>query len=288
MNKTAGIIPLSSLSDPVIGNLKQLLLLFDSVGIPSLEIIADRSKHNPTCSHWHNINEVELLQEKGLVFDAYLRNVVLRNDIDKSVPIEFQQLLDLMAETSDIQVQMNVAARLSSLMLNNEDVDRDFVSVPISGSFKLPGEIKATESKIMSLVIEQMPIPDDHTPWDNIFEFKSNSDNLGRLAGLRAWITENARADLKPSEVKDKLEYQLFNYRKSLEAHKIKYHTGILETFVVGSAELAENLLKLKLSNIAKGLFAFKHSQADLMIAELSAPGRELSYIYNAKKNFSS
>jgi hypothetical protein len=49
---------------------------------------------------------------------------------------------------------------------------------------------------------------------------------------------------------------------------------------VVGSAALLENVLKLKLGEIAEGLFRLEEEHIKLAQVELSAPGRELAYIF--------
>jgi hypothetical protein len=65
-----------------------------------------------------------------------------------------------------------------------------------------------------------------------------------------------------------------------------KRDTGIVETFVATTAEIAECLVKFKWSKIAMKLFEVRHEQIDLMKAEMSAPCREIAYIVKARERF--
>ncbi len=125
------------------------------------------------------------------------------------------------------------------------------------------------------------------TPWESIFEFKSNPDNVGKFYMLKTWINKTTKSNLSVSEVKDELESLLYQYRKSLEQHNIKYKSGILQSLILGTSELLENAFWLKFSKIAKGLFSAQKEKADLLSLELSATGKDLAYIYEASKKFS-
>ncbi len=66
----------------------------------------------------------------------------------------------------------------------------------------------------------------------------------------------------------------------------MKYKKGVLEAFVITSAEWIENIVKLKLLKIAKSLFTIKHKKINLMIEEMRAPGKEVAYIASTKELF--
>ncbi len=181
---------------------------------------------------------------------------------------------------------MNAAVRLSCLLLNNDKRRENFNAVPLVQDLSLSGDKKATKTDVINLIIEQMPIPDDKTPWNNILEFKSNPDNVGRFSGLRSWVNKAAKPGNSVNEIKDELEYLLHQYRKSLEIHNIKFNAGVIQSIVVWSAEIAENIAKFKFSEIAKGFFSTSQSHAELLKAELTAPGHDLAYIYQANRQF--
>ncbi len=290
MNKTAGIKPPSNLDDKLLGELKQLVLLFDLIGIPQLNKLIETFKthHKPSCSHYYLLDELDYLQQQGLLFTTMDKSgIVLKNDCDiPSIGKEFKELSDIITNGSDYELALEAGARLSCLMLNNEAVTRDFYSLPLIKRLKLPTADPINQTDVINLIVERMPIPDNKTPWENIIEFKTNPDNVGRFFGLRNWVNKAVRSGLSVAEIHDELEFLLYQYQKSLELHKIKHQSGILHTIVVGTAEMVENVLKLKFSNIAKGLFSAQQSKADLLLAELTAPGNELAYIYKAREEF--
>lgn len=289
--KTAGILPTLFIKPTFLGQLKQTVLLFDKVGIPMLNAIYDGlSKPNSREDMRYLINEFELLEEKGYLFNAWLKSgVALNPSIDfKAFSQEFDMLSKLIQQLNDIELSYEASARHCALLLNNQLEKPDFISIPLVRKLKLPTDNGiATRSDVLKLIIENVPVPDELTPWESIFEFKSNPDNIGRIAGLKLWINKIVKSNFSVSEVKDELEFLLYQYRKTLEMHNIKYKSGILQSLVVGTGELIENAVRLKFSKLAKGLFSAQQERADLLSLELSAPGKELAYIYEASKRFS-
>lgn len=291
MNRTAGIKPLINIDNTFLGEIKQSILLFDLIGIPSLDAFVFHhrlKKHKPNCEHAPIINELLYLQENDLVFSTKIRSVTLKSGKDYSdLNKEFEYLHKIYDDESvGIDLRLEAGARINALILNNENAERDFDSIPLIKNLSLKIDNQVSKIDVVNLIIEHMPIPDDQTPWENILEFKNNPDNKGKMAGLRLWVNKSLKSKYSISELKDELEYLTYQYTKRLEIHKIKYNSGLLQTFVVGSAELLENTVKLKFSNIAKGLFSATNSKADLLNLELTAPGNELSYIYQANKTF--
>jgi hypothetical protein len=99
-------------------------------------------------------------------------------------------------------------------------------------------------------------------------------------------MSDLSRTDLTPVEIQQKLEYLMDQYQKHMALHKMKTRKGVLETVVVSSAELVENIAKLKLSEVAKKLFSFRERRLSLLETELTAPGREVAYIVDARERF--
>lgn len=290
MTMTAGIRSFSSLNFNAIGEIKQTLLLFDTVGVPQLDTPLNliKEKHRPGCIHRQFVDQLEYLKEQKLLFNSMTgKGVTLKKGVDaKVISDEFNALRDIITNNPDFSTGMDAAVRLSCLLLNNDDKYTDLVAVPLVQNLSLTGEKKATKTDVINIIIEKMPIPDDKTPWENILEFKSNKDNIGRFAGLRTWINKAVRSGNSVNEIKDELEYLLHQYEKNLNLHNIKFNRGIIQSLVIGSAELLENAAKLKFSEIAKGFFSASQSHADLLKAEFTAPGHDIAYIYQANKQF--
>ena len=92
--RTAGILPSYFVKPTFLGELKQTILLFDKAGIPLLNGIYDVLK-KPTSREdlRYLINEFELLESKGYIFDAWLKSgTPLDPDIDFKA---FSQEFDL-------------------------------------------------------------------------------------------------------------------------------------------------------------------------------------------------
>jgi hypothetical protein len=107
-----------------------------------------------------------------------------------------------------------------------------------------------------------------------------------KLLRLRRWINDIADKGKSLPEVQEEIEYLQMSYETALKQHSILFKTSTLECVVVIGAEFIENLLKLKLSSIAKMPFDLKRRQIQLLQAEAAAEGRELAYLLKVGKAF--
>jgi hypothetical protein len=151
--------------------------------------------------------------------------------------------------------------------------------------FSLLAKPDKTEG-VLRLVVHKIPVPDSSTPFEQILDFTENPDSRGRLAGLKAWIWNAVHSNLSVREIEDKLEHELFLFDQHMRLHRMKHTTGTFETIVIMGAEIVENLVRLKFSNVAKLAFSVRRSQLDLMQAEITSPGQELAYLYRARTKF--
>jgi hypothetical protein len=137
-------------------------------------------------------------------------------------------------------------------------------------------------------VLNELPIPSDAHSLEDILAFRDEARSEGLIQGLRVWINEMASGKLGPVEVSDKLEDLMFRYERTMQLERMKRDTGVVETLVTTTAEIAEALIKFNWSTAAKRLFDVRYKQSDLMKAEMSAPGREVAYIVKARERFKS
>lgn len=145
---------------------------------------------------------------------------------------------------------------------------------------------EADKSSVVQILLSNLPVPDDSVSWEQILEYRSDPDSESKFLALRNWMNEVARAKITSNEIEEKLEYLINQYRRHLHLHKMKTNSGSVETIVVASAEFIEDLAKLKLGKIAKGIFSLKHRKLALMEGELSSPGSEVAYIVKARETF--
>ncbi|KAA5538865.1 hypothetical protein [Adhaeribacter rhizoryzae] len=287
LNKTAAIFS-PNLTSTFLGEIKQTLLLFDVVAIPITNVFTEKFNSIPSEYQSHFNDNLDYLEETGLIFKS-VRGMDTKFEpgtnpivIDSEIGLERH-----VASQNDYATYADGIARVHAFALNHEDIDHDFHCVPIVKNPKLPSNFYSTERGIiLNVLLHNIPIPNEQTPLEAILDFKNDKDNIGRIAALRKWANKTAKLNLPPAELKDEIDDLLYRYRKSLEIHKIKYSNGILQSLVVGSAELFENIIKLKFSNIAKNLFSMHDARADLMLAELNSPGNELAYIYSTQEKF--
>jgi len=141
---------------------------------------------------------------------------------------------------------------------------------------------------VIHMVLPRFPFPDDKTPWGKIIEFRNNIDNKRRYVALRRWMHKIVRDEVTINEAQLELEDLLNQYEEAMRVYRIKYVHDSLETILTVTAELLENLVKIKWGNMVKNLFEFKRMHVNLLECELTAPGREISYIIKAQDMFNS
>jgi hypothetical protein len=139
---------------------------------------------------------------------------------------------------------------------------------------------------VLDIVVNRLPVPDESVPWEHIMEFRSDPDSYSKFLALRNWMNEVARAKLTPIEVEQKLEYLMDQYWRHMQLHRMKANAGVLQTVIVSTAELIENLVKIQWGKVAKSMFAFKERQIAMLEGELTAPGSEVAFIIKAQETF--
>lgn len=140
---------------------------------------------------------------------------------------------------------------------------------------------------VAHIVLRQLPVPDeDATSMESILEFRKDPDARNQLLALRLWMRAAARAVTSSAELQERITYFLSEYERYLRIHRLKTKPGFLETAITTTAEMIENLAKLKLGESAKLLFRIKHSRLALLEAEAKAPGREVAYVASARTHF--
>ena len=144
----------------------------------------------------------------------------------------------------------------------------------------------ANKNDIIRISLNSMPIPDESTTWEQIFEFRDDPDSKDKFLDLRNWMSEVARENLTIDEIIEKLEYLMSRYRRHMALHKMKFNVGTLETVIVTTGEILEGLAHFRFGEAAKALFSFKHRQIELLEGELTSAGSEVAYIIKARETF--
>lgn len=153
---------------------------------------------------------------------------------------------------------------------------------------KLPeiSDSTATKADVITITINHLPVPDELVSWEQIADFRNDSDTEGKFLGIRNWMNDIARAKLTPIEIEQKLEWLLHEYQEHMKLHKMKANSGALETVLVTTGEAVENIVKLNFSKLAKLPFSIRQRKLALLEGELKAPGREVAFISKAQETF--
>jgi len=93
---------------------------------------------------------------------------------------------------------------------------------------------------VVRVIVDNIPVPEDGIPFEQILDFVSDPDSRGRLAGIRRWVSESVRSQLSLPEIEDKLEHELYLFERHMQLHRMKHRMGTFETLVVTSAETLE------------------------------------------------
>jgi hypothetical protein len=161
-------------------------------------------------------------------------------------------------------------------------------AVPITFGWSAPADREVTRQDVVQVVLNAFPTAGEDVPLEDVIAFRDESRSEGLPQALRVWMNEMASAKLSPIEVSDKPEDLISRYERALKLERMSRGTGIVETFVTTTAEIAESLMKFQWSKAARKLFEVRHKQIDLMKAEMGLPGREVAYIVNARGRFGS
>jgi len=212
-----------------------------------------------------------------------------RNLLKKIIEIQTSDLKNVENETHKIELmkeQHFTILRLMSLVMEATKGVTAVTTLPYTQyTRELPNSNK---SDVIQIVIRKLPLPNNETPWEQIIDYRNDSNTQDHLLSLRSWISRISHQNLPLTEIEEELESLTNDFQKHMSFHKMKANTEILEVMVKVPFEIIENLIKLKLSKIPEPLFALKKRQINLMEAELNAPGREMAYIIKTRDNFQS
>lgn len=291
-------------------NLKQKLLLFEQVGIFRLsnvykqiqEASAPFEKINPEIIHKTNtiISELEWMKETGIIFEATLEDAF--NDQRVTVPTERQkeakylfsiipELQETLAKEKDIdkriplvQQQFSAIIRLMAIAM---EITKGITAVAAEPLNNYEWDFQnSSQRDVIKIVINNLPLPSNETPWEQIVDYRNDPENQKNLLDLRRWIRNITTENLSRIEVSDQIEWLLNEFQKRMKLHKMKANTETLEVIAKVPFDLIENLIKLRISKIPEPLFALKKIQLSLMEAELNTPGREMAYIIKTREAF--
>ena len=266
--------------------LKRDALLFDKLVIISSNLKRMERWFPHDFANVHN--ELDWLAEQGLVqvvpyvqsADEFCESL----DIAFFIRLQTQKVTDESFVRSAIRLDLDYHCRMHSIdMRLKQDVEAiAHVELPEFPSQK--GSVPTSD--LLAMTVGFLPTPDEQTSWEQILDYRSDPDSQAKYLDLRNWMNEMARANLSPTEAEEKLEYLVSQFERHIALHKLKTKRSTLETVVVSTAEVAEDLVKFKWGKLVTSLFAIGRKKAELLEAELTAPGSAVSYIWKSREVF--
>jgi hypothetical protein len=187
-----------------------------------------------------------------------------------------------------LRVQAHFLCRLDSSLLREFHNMDAFPVIDSIDLMKLPDNliVPSRKTEIVKVVLNSLPVPDDSVPWEQILDYRNDSDSKERVLSLRRWINRLSGEKLSIAETQDEIEWLMHEYQKHMKLHKMKVNLMTLEASVKAPLELIENLVKINWSKLLDPLFTVKKRKIAILEAEINAPGRELSYIIKTRGKF--
>ncbi|HWA88554.1 MAG TPA: hypothetical protein VG889_00865 [Rhizomicrobium sp.] len=136
---------------------------------------------------------------------------------------------------------------------------------------------------VWEVVIKEIPDFDTRAPWQDVFGFRAEARTQHLVRSLRRWIRKIVAEDWTVAELEDEIRELVYEYETHLRVAQLHRGTGLLTCVISGTAELTENLVKLRLGRVAQMVSAVIDRGSNDRKAELEAPGRELALFTELK-----
>lgn len=252
------------------------------------------------------LDRIDLQKEESARINAeleYLREsgVVLKCGFHMPPIISFQSAdgqswspFDMASENCDIVLPFQLVTGVPKESENEAHADRIvrhissqlvYNEAPVLAHLK-PVHLAQSglPNNTVELVLKNVPLPPENMPWEDFVQFRKEEENIAKLRSLRIWLQKQASSKESASAMQEELEALLYEYQKYMEIQHKKYSEGIVSTLIASSCEIIGHLLALNPGSALKALFDVRAHSVALTEAEMSAPGREVSYIASARK----
>jgi len=293
------MLPITPEWGKFVTDIKQKVLLFDSVGVLNPQELLHYLRQERSMQA---IQDVEMLLSAKEMFDTRDVRVdvheisVDNNNFEQKVirkgsmigadcMMKNPETMKDFASFSEMgrdphtprELRSELATRGQAILWNAKYEVKKDEFIPILQLSNLP-KFKNPKVDVYKVMFENMPIPHPETPVEHILEFKSNKDNEGRLLQFRSLINKLSKSGYNELEIQQEINHLMHIYTQSMQKHKIKSISGTLD--VVVNAALSP------ITKILEKVIKITTNQVNLSSAELSYPGREISYMYKAKQMF--
>ena len=154
---------------------------------------------------------------------------------------------------------------------------------PFQGRADWSRELRRTH-EVLSIVLPRLPMPSPKLPLEDFVSFKKDSDTRYKSAKFWQWTRKVASGEVKRRELEEEIADTILDYEYHLKHLDKAISNERLEVWAKTPASLLEDLLKLRLGNLAERFFALRRVKIQAHSEELKLPGQELAYITRASK----
>jgi hypothetical protein len=284
-------------------NAKRDLLLFDKLMInkdnyeSAIRVVNSIQHFTPMNSNCkRNIDEIEFLMNKGLMtfaetdfaltknLDETIRELLVNEIVGYSemcrlhlTKIEGNSNLINLIEWEDMFGNLSVRFNsiFNRLVYNIDSFPIISKSSPTNNAYK--------KADVYSILLKELPVPDETITWDRLIEIKTDKDLRRKYHALINWVNTVSYSPLTINEINDQYDYLYHEYEYQIELHKLKFKNSSLEIVVNSTAEILENIVKFNFSKVTKALFSFNKERIEMLESETKIQGKELAYIFDIK-----
>ncbi len=236
---------------------------------------------------FRNENLEYLIDENKIIFNYdKLSNEKKYSDIHKHINPVIESKLNIDDNKGFLDL-CNLCHDLKTRIISTSYNKSKFTAVPCDNSIYSVENITNIKAEIYTLILNDFPIVDiDNVTWEKIFEFKSDPEAYNSMWGLRTWITNISKSNKDMGKIEEEYRYLKYKYEQSIKIHKLKTSSSIFQTTIQTSAELIENVAKLKFRNLSDLFFKFRENKISLMETELKSEGSQFSYLFKVNNKF--
>jgi hypothetical protein len=141
------------------------------------------------------------------------------------------------------------------------------------------------QSPLWKVVISEMPLLDSHASWPDVLDFRMEDRTQHLARSLRRWARKIVSESWTEGELQDEIRELLYEYENHLRIARMGANRGVLEFLITGTADLIEDIMKLRLGRIGKLASVLRERKVKLLQEEAHAPGRELALLSELKNH---
>ena len=281
--------------------LKEYLLLYDEIWVPWL---------NSSYPTDEEIDEWDLDKEQ-LASISWLmtQGVIIEPPVDLSARDKDRVvvgLLNMYEEASDVGQKVfktaKQAAQSGAAASFNIDValsrlttyllwrDRQEIVYPIVFPFEkfagIPGAFREIHV-VLSAVVKHFPAAAPDVPLEDLVAFKRDPETRYRFSKFWHWVRKTAEGKGDVVHINEELDSLITEYLQHLHQLSKETTDQRVELSVANPVDLIEDVLKLRLGNLARRFLKFRSVKIAAHGAELKLPGSEIAYLTEATKALS-